>query len=58
MTIETRVTEMVVTGAMVDAGIAEFREHNYDGDVRYMLEAIFRAMAYANLEASSKRESK
>ena len=45
--------EIPVTAEMVDAGLSEIREHHYDTDVRWMLECVFRAMAYANLEVAS-----
>lgn len=47
-----------VTPQMVEAGLAEFRDHRYDTGVRYMLESVYRAMAYANLDASSTSPSK
>ena len=46
-----------VTPAMVAAGLDELRQHMYDTDVPYMLESVYRAMAYASLDASSKKVS-
>lgn len=47
--------EIEVTPAMVAAGVTEMREHRYGGDTEYMLECIYRAMAYARPLASSTR---
>jgi hypothetical protein len=40
------VHEIEVTAAMIEAGMAEWREHHFGDDPRYVLESIFRAMAY------------
>lgn len=40
------VIEIKVTPEMVKAGMEELHEHNYGGDLPYMLECVFRAMAY------------
>ena len=44
--------EVVVTEAMISAGLSEMSEHNYNVDTAYMLEAVFRAMCYAKSPAS------
>lgn len=45
---------IVVTPEMVAAGREELADHSLAGDLDYMLESVFRAMAYAgSLEASS-----
>lgn len=54
----TDVQEIEVTPEMVEAGLDEFREHRYEGDVRHMLESVFRAMAYAYCSASPNRRSR
>lgn len=46
-----------VTDAMIAAGLDEFREHHYGSDVPYVLESVYRAMAYASLDASAKSAS-
>jgi hypothetical protein len=45
--------EIEVTPAMVAAGLDEFREHHFGGDIGYMLESIYRAMCYAARAAAS-----
>jgi hypothetical protein len=50
------IPEIVVTPEMVNAGIEELREHTIGEDWNYVLECVFRAMAYENLDASSKTE--
>lgn len=52
------IEEIEVTPAMIEAGINEMREHHYEGDVRYMLESVYRAMAYSKRSASSNRSDK
>ena len=47
--------EISVTPRMIAAGLAELREHHYDDDAEYMLECVYRAMAYASFSASSIR---
>lgn len=44
--------EIEVTPDMVDAGLDELRGHSLVGDARYMLESVYRAMAYARRSAS------
>lgn len=53
-----RLNGIVVTPAMIEEGLAEMSEHPYNGDTTYMLESVFRAMAYASPLASSMRDSK
>jgi hypothetical protein len=50
--------EIVVTDDMVDAGLNELREHHHTDDLRYVLECVYRAMAYASLSASTTSDSK
>lgn len=38
---------IAVSTAMIAAGLDAFREHHYAGDINYMLECVYRAMAYA-----------
>ena len=40
--------EIEVTPAIIEAGKAELREHRYVDDTDYMLEAVYRAMAYVS----------
>ena len=47
-----RPAEIVVSPAMIEAGLEELRSHHYDGDSRCMLECVFRAMVYASVPAS------
>jgi hypothetical protein len=47
-----RPPEIVVTSEMVDEGVTELTRHHYGDDVRYMLECVFRAMAYVSPSAS------
>ncbi len=44
--------EIEVTPEMVAAGLEALREHHYGDDLGYMLESVFRAMAYASAAAS------
>jgi len=39
--------EIEVTQAMIDAGLCELREHHLGDDLGYMVESVYRAMAYA-----------
>lgn len=48
--------EIAVTPQMVEAGLEVFRSHHYDTDAPYLMECIYRAMAYASLDASEPRE--
>ena len=48
-----RPAEIVVTEEMIEAGLEEFLSHHYGCDPRFMLESIFRAMAYASPAASA-----
>ena len=45
--------EIVVTDKMIRAGLEEISEHKFGADLGYILECVFRAMGYANSEASS-----
>lgn len=38
--------EIIVSPEMVDAGLHELQERSYGEDISYVLEAVFRAMAY------------
>lgn len=49
--------EIVVTNEMVKAGLEEMREHHYDEEMAYILECVYRAMAYESDSASSIRDS-
>lgn len=44
--VKMETTDIVVTDSMIDAGLEAIREHHYGDDLRYMLESVFRAMAY------------
>lgn len=50
--------EIVVTQAMIDEGVAEYQQHANGSDVRYVVESVFRAMAYESIAASSTNLSK
>lgn len=52
------VPQIIVTSAMVDAGMEELREHHWGDDLRHVLESVYRAMAYVSLPASSTKDSK
>jgi hypothetical protein len=43
---------------MIEAGLEELREQTLASDVRYFLEVVYRAMAYAKVPASSTSFSK
>ena len=45
--------EIIVTEHMVSAGLNEIRRHQFDADLPYVVECVFRSMAYPSLEASS-----
>lgn len=45
-----------VTPRMIDSGLQEIRDHNYAGDLRYMLESVYRAMHYEALLAKKNVE--
>lgn len=51
-------SEIEVTAEMLDAGMAELAEHRLLDDPRYVLECVFRAMAYVRERASSISASK
>lgn len=44
--------EIEVTREMVEAGVAELREHHIGDDLGYAVEAVFRAVAYLSTSAS------
>lgn len=44
------IKEIVVTEQMIDAGVEELRDRGYGDDLRYVVETVFRAMAYAKLD--------
>ena len=44
--------EIVVTDAMIEAGVDEFSQHRMCDDIKYVLESVFRAMSYSSLRAS------
>ena len=41
-------SEVVVTEAMIEAGLLELYDFNYSEDVRFVIESVYRAMAYAS----------
>lgn len=45
--------QIVVTPEMVSAGLEEMRQHNFGEDLGYILESVFRAMAYESTLASA-----
>lgn len=47
-----------ITPEMIAAGLEEMREHRLGDDPAYVLESVFRAMAYASPFASSMRPLK
>jgi hypothetical protein len=53
-----RPAEIVVTQEMVNEGLDELARHHYCDDIRYILECVFRAMAYASPSASVITRSK
>lgn len=55
---DRQVAEILVTKRMIDAGMEELAEHHYAGDIPYMLECVFRSMAYASDPASLIKDSK
>jgi hypothetical protein len=40
-------TEIEITPEMIEAGIVELRDHSLAGDMRYMVQGVYRAMEYA-----------
>ena len=38
--------EIVVTEAMIEAGMSELKDHDYGEDIKYVLEVVYRAMFY------------
>lgn len=45
---QTGVPQIEVTPEMIEAGMDELSEHAYTGDLKYMIECVFRAMAYVS----------
>ena len=39
-------SEIVVTEAMIEAGINEFYDFRFGEDMRFVLESVYRSMAY------------
>ena len=52
-----QVCGIVVTEAMVRAGLDEMNEHQYAEELGYVLECVYRAMAYESDSASSIKDS-
>ncbi len=50
--------EIEVTPEMVCAGLEELREHHLGDDMAYVVESVFRTMAYASFLASDKSPSR
>lgn len=50
--------EIEVTPSMLEAGLDELREHSFAGDLPYVLESVYRAMAYASRSASATSSTK
>jgi len=48
-----RIPLIAVTPGMIEAGLQELREHHIGDDLAYVLECVFRAMAYESLPASA-----
>jgi hypothetical protein len=47
-----------VTPKMIEAGMAELRDHHFGDDPGYVLECVYRAMDYAKRSASNINVSK
>ena len=45
--------EIEVTPAMIAAGVEEMMQHHFGSETAYVLECLYRAMAYAALSAAS-----
>ena len=45
--------EISVSDAMIAAGIDEIQSHKIGADLGYIVECVFRAMAYVKVEASA-----
>jgi hypothetical protein len=52
------VEEIVVTSEMVSAGISELYDHSFSEGWEYIIERVFRGMAYASDAASATKESR
>jgi hypothetical protein len=48
--------QIVVTYEMIAAGLDELRDHKIGDDLAYIVENVYRAMAYASVPASSTNE--
>ncbi len=57
MNTETNAYEIEVTNEAIRAGIEEMRQHNLGDDWGYVLECVYRAMAYESVSASSIKDS-
>lgn len=44
--------EIEVTPEMIEAGLEELYQHRFGSDLRYVLEVVYRAMAYSSVSAS------
>ena len=44
--------ELEVTDRMIKAGLDELREHSFADDIIYVIECVYRAMAYESLGES------
>jgi hypothetical protein len=49
-------SEIVVTPEMLLAGLDELQSHSYAEDLPYILETVFRAMAYKSPQLPSRSE--
>lgn len=45
--------EVEVTPAMIEAGLEELRQHSFGEELPYLLECVYRAMAYEALAPAS-----
>ncbi len=52
MTPRDRPDEIEVTPAMIAAGKEALREYSFADDMGYVIECVYRAMAYARADAS------
>lgn len=50
--------QIEVTPQMIEAGVEEMREHNIGDDLGYVVEVVYRAMAYESRPASSTSDDK
>lgn len=47
------VQEIQITQEMIEAGLDEMRQHQIGDDLGYVVECVYRAMAYSRFSASS-----